>query len=80
MTTHNSIHTCYIFALILYSYDYAECQEVKAVSFDKQKLVDEYKKEEACHFKPALVDRYEHDQLQQNGTAHFYIEPLKFLE
>ena len=80
MTTHNSIHSCYVFALVRYSYDYDECQEVKAVSFDKQKLVDEYQKEESCYFKPALVSKDEHEKLGDELTSHFYIEPLKFLE
>ena len=82
MTTYNLIHPCYSFALVKYSYDYHEFEEVIAVSFDKEKLVHEYEKEatEDYGFALALASKDERENLQKKGTSHFCIEPIKFLE
>lgn len=69
--------TCY--ALVLYTYDHYEWEQVYAVSFDHGRLRVEYDALDDLYSDRSLVTEALHKEYANLEIAHWTIEPIKFL-
>lgn len=65
-----------IYALFSYTYDHYEWEDIEAVSFDKEKLVEYYNNDKKL---PLANTQKEHDVFAINEHSHCWIRPIDFL-
>lgn len=68
-----------ILALVLYTYDYYEWEEIKATSFDRKKLKELYKTIKQDYHNAPLIPFTKHQEYKADRIYHCIIKPIKFL-
>ena len=68
--------TTQIYALFSYSYDYYAWEDIEAVSFDKEKLVEYHKNYKKL---PLAETDKQHKIFAFNEYSHCWIRPIDFL-
>ena len=77
--TDEPLDTAACYALVIYAYDYYESEETLAVSFDPDKLKNEYDTLDHLYSDEPLVECDDHQKWSGRGAHHWVIEPVKFL-